>query len=96
MATLHLLGLFVELVPFRFSGLFALVGAVLELVIIVRAIVEKLWIYLHEELQSVVYHPMNCSAGFIRQKTVRGEAMAHTGSNASSSFDKEPGRGWVV
>ena len=59
--TLHPVRLFSELSPLGLSGFFSLVGAILQLVVVVRAVVEKLRIDFHEELHGVVDHPMDRS-----------------------------------
>ena len=58
-SVLHLVRLFTELVPLGFSGFFSFVRTVLQLVVIVRAVVEELRVDLHKELHSVVHHAVN-------------------------------------
>ena len=60
-AALHFVGLFVEFVPFGFSGLFSFVGAILEFIVVVRAVVKELGIYLHEKFHGVINHAVNGS-----------------------------------
>lgn len=59
---LHLIGLFLQLVPLVLSGLFTSASTVLELVVILRTIIEELWIDFHEKLHGVVHHAVYCSA----------------------------------
>ena len=57
---LHLFGELAEAVPFRLSIGFHCVRVVLLLRVLVRALVEELWIDFHEEFHCVVHHAVNC------------------------------------
>ena len=61
MTALHLISLLCQPLPLALTGPFAGLGAVLQLGVLMRAVVEQLWIDLHKQLHGVVYHTVYSS-----------------------------------
>lgn len=56
---LHLLGQLGKAVPFRLAVRFDRFGVVLLFGVLMRALVEELWVHFHEKLHGVVNHTVN-------------------------------------
>ena len=85
----HLLGELGEAVPFRLAVGFDRVGVVLLLRVFVRAFVEELRVYFHEEFHCVVDHAVDCSGVvLVLELTVEVWREWHTDSNDPSSSRK--------